>query len=298
MTSATHTLPAGNDNTKPLWAAVSVLGVAVLALGASLVYVQTRPLDGHTALAALDQPLVSAAADADNTDSVNTALPVTSVAGDEVVVQAKPTRAATPAPARQPLTQPAVVARANSPARPAPAPAPMPAPAVVVAAAPAPQVGVAPFVITESGPVNRRPVYQTPRSDCASCGHVEAVTAFERKAPGNGAGAVAGGVLGAVVGNQIGKGGGRAIATILGAVGGGVAGNAIEKNMHRQTVYRVQVRMDDGSVRTVEQASLPALGAAVIIEGNNMRAADGSANDTPAPHAAPPQARIYSTERM
>ena len=68
---------------------------------------------------------------------------------------------------------------------------------------------------------------------------------------------VAGGVLGAVVGNQIGKGSGRTLATVLGAVGGGIAGNSIEKNMKKETVYQVQVRMEDGSIRSVNQATAP-----------------------------------------
>ena len=50
MNTSTITLPASAADTKPLWAAVSVLGVAVVALGASLVYVQSRPVDGHVAL--------------------------------------------------------------------------------------------------------------------------------------------------------------------------------------------------------------------------------------------------------
>lgn len=301
MTTATHPLPAGSTNTKPLWAAVSVLGVAVLALGASLVYVQTRPLDGHTALASLNQPVASAVADA---PTVNTGLPVSSVAGDEAVLQARPAvRAAKPALARQTPPQPQVAARPPAPAPPRPLPAPAPAPVAqsapppIIATTPGAQAGVAPVVITESGPLASRPIYQTRRVVCADCGRVESVTPISRRAPGNGVGAVAGGVLGAVVGNQIGKGGGRTIATILGAVGGGVAGNAIENNMHTETVYRVQVRMDDGSIRSVEQAQLPALGSAVIVEGGSIRPADGSANYTPAPRAAPPPARIYSTDR-
>ena len=52
MTTSTNTLPTVSANNKPLWAAVGFLGIAVLALGAGLVYVQNRPADGTTALLA------------------------------------------------------------------------------------------------------------------------------------------------------------------------------------------------------------------------------------------------------
>ena len=52
MNATVQSMPSAAANTKPLWAAVGVLGFAVVAMGASLVYVQTRPADGHVALAA------------------------------------------------------------------------------------------------------------------------------------------------------------------------------------------------------------------------------------------------------
>lgn len=111
---------------------------------------------------------------------------------------------------------------------------------------------------------------------CKTCGTVESVQAVERKPAGTGVGAVAGGVVGAVVGNQIGGGSGKAIATVLGAVGGGMAGNAIEKNMKKTTVYQIAVRMEDGSVHTVERAAPVAVGAKVTLEGGALRTSDGA----------------------
>ncbi len=108
---------------------------------------------------------------------------------------------------------------------------------------------------------------------CTSCGTVEAVTPVTREGQGSGVGVVAGGVLGGVVGNQVGKGSGRAVATVLGAVGGGWAGNEIEKNMKKTTVYAVRVRMEDGSSRTVEQASAPMVGSKVTVDGGALRPA-------------------------
>lgn len=108
---------------------------------------------------------------------------------------------------------------------------------------------------------------------CSNCGRVEAVTAVQRKGTGSGVGAVAGGVLGGVLGNQVGGGSGRTIATVIGAVGGGYAGNEVEKNVKKQTVYQISVRMNDGSIRSFEQGSALAVGAPVLVENNSLRLA-------------------------
>ena len=108
---------------------------------------------------------------------------------------------------------------------------------------------------------------------CAQCGVVESVQAVKVKGEASGVGAVAGGVLGGVVGNQFGGGNGRTAMTVLGAVGGGVAGHEIEKNVKAKTVYSVRVRMEDGSLRTLEQSQAPAVGARVKVDGATLRAA-------------------------
>jgi len=105
-------------------------------------------------------------------------------------------------------------------------------------------------------------------ASCANCGTVESVRAIEVKGRGSGVGAIAGGVTGAVVGNQFGRGNGNAAMTILGAAGGALAGHEIEKNVKKQVTYRVTVRMDDGSYRTVSQSAPPSLGEKVrIVDG-------------------------------
>lgn len=111
---------------------------------------------------------------------------------------------------------------------------------------------------------------------CANCGVVEAVRAVQVKGQGSGIGAVAGGVAGAAVGSQLGRGHGRTAMGILGAVGGAYAGNAIEKNINAQTSYRVAVRMQDGSLRTVSLSAPPpyAVGDRVRLE-NGVLAARG-----------------------
>jgi outer membrane lipoprotein SlyB len=105
---------------------------------------------------------------------------------------------------------------------------------------------------------------------CGTCGVIEAVQAVKRKGEGTGLGAVVGGVAGAALGNQVGGGNGRKAMTVIGAVGGGVAGHEIEKHARATTVYEVRVRMDDGSVRTLERSSAPPVGRRVRMEGKAM----------------------------
>jgi outer membrane lipoprotein SlyB len=108
-------------------------------------------------------------------------------------------------------------------------------------------------------------------SACASCGTVESIRAIELKGDGTGLGAAAGGVTGAVIGNQIGRGHGNTAMTILGAAGGALAGNEIEKNMKKHYSYRVTVRMDDGSFRTISQSTVPA-----VAVGGRVRIVNGA----------------------
>ena len=128
-------------------------------------------------------------------------------------------------------------------------------------------------------------VAQTHPKACVNCGTVEAVTAVQREGKVNGVdignttvgvGTVAGGVLGALIGHQVGGGNGKKAATVLGAAGGAYAGNTIEKNMKKVTVYDVRVRMADGSHRNLDISTAPAVGAKVIVEGNNLRMANAS----------------------
>lgn len=141
-----------------------------------------------------------------------------------------------------------------------------PAPAVTqVRPAPVPAPVRAPVA---QAPVANPPVVHTPAAAlCADCGTVLSVNAVQRAAPASGVGVVAGGVVGGVLGNQVGGGTGRAVATVLGAVGGGWAGNEVEKRVRQTTHYVVRVRMDDGSVRTLEQSQAVAVGTPVLVQG-------------------------------
>ncbi|OIR03843.1 hypothetical protein GALL_140240 [mine drainage metagenome] len=108
-------------------------------------------------------------------------------------------------------------------------------------------------------------------SVCASCGTVASIRMVEIKGDATGLGAVAGGVTGAVVGNRMGRGNGNAIMTLLGAAGGAMAGNEIERNVKKRYRYHVTVRMDDGSFRTVSQASVPS-----VRVGEHVRVINGA----------------------
>ena len=105
---------------------------------------------------------------------------------------------------------------------------------------------------------------------CRECGVVESVTAVQVEGKTNGVGAVAGGVGGALVGNRIAGGNNRTLGGVVGAVGGGLLGNAIEKHERKVTVYDVNVRMADGTLRTVRESTSPAVGEKVRVEADGL----------------------------
>jgi outer membrane lipoprotein SlyB len=286
MTASIDNLPPGQQSpssasaTRPLWAAVGILGVAVLAMGGTLLYNQRAPAPAAT-VATLTSPAPPAAALAppqgagapSSTAAGISAAPAT--AADDLIEKppAAPAKPA-PVPARK-------VVKPVHKATPAPSYAAAPSSAYpgVSGVSPAPSYSPAPAMV--AAPL------------CAVCGAVESVTPVERsvKAPAVGVGTVAGGVLGAVLGNQVGQGNGRTAATILGAVGGGFAGNAIEGKIRKETVYQVGVRMEDGSRRSVELAHAPSVGSQVTVEGATLRTRDGvryGPKPAPAPVSAQP----------
>lgn len=116
-----------------------------------------------------------------------------------------------------------------------------------------------------------RPNRLASSANCANCGTVDAIRSIELRGDASGVGAVAGGLTGAVVGNQMGRGNGNTAMTILGAAGGAFAGNEIEKNMKKHYTYRVTVRMDDGSFRTVSSSAPPAVSI-----GDKVRVVNGA----------------------
>lgn len=87
----------------------------------------------------------------------------------------------------------------------------------------------------------------------------------------SGTGVVAGGLLGGLLGNQVGSGSGRTAATVAGAVGGALVGNEVEKNRTTTSdMYRINVRLDNGSYRIIVQGD-----SADLRVGNRVRVIDG-----------------------
>lgn len=250
---------SASTRTNSLWAAIGALGVVVIALGSALYFVQTRRVEPR-AIIALD--LATPAAEV----AVAPAAPASAVNNSQISKEKKA------APKEKQAT-----AATKSVAIPAKPPVP-----VAAAPAAAPPSEAAPAAGGSAVYSGYPPVSQT--RVCANCGTVTAVTPVEREGTPSGAGVVAGGVLGALVGNQFGGGDGKTVATILGAIGGGMAGNTVEKKMKKETVYQVQLRMEDGSTRTVEQTTPATVGAKVTVEGGALRSADGSLS-TPVPSA-------------
>ncbi|MBP9149150.1 MAG: glycine zipper 2TM domain-containing protein [Rhodoferax sp.] len=266
MTSQTFDSPTPAGNNKKLWAAIAVLGVAVLAMGATLIRIQTQPVEPRIAIAdvAGAAPAASAAASA-------AATPPSVASSDTIITETA--QEATSAPAAA-VASPAVKV-ADSKPKPAPAHTSKAPKATHNAANSHTDSAITTTPQPVQAPIDEPAVARAPAEPikpvCDNCGTVERVTAVEQQGSGTGLGAIAGGVLGAVVGNQVGGGDGRKLATVLGAVGGGLAGNSVEKNMKKTTYYRVQVRMDNGGIRTIEQSEPAMLGAQVLVEGNSIR---------------------------
>jgi len=111
---------------------------------------------------------------------------------------------------------------------------------------------------TPPAPIPATPaVMNGPVVACHLCGTVEAVRVVQVQAKPTGVGAVAGALLGGLIGNRFGGGNGRTLTTVGGAVGGGIAGNEIEKHAHTSNSYLVEVRMENGKLRSFHSATQP-----------------------------------------
>ena len=137
------------------------------------------------------------------------------------------------------------------------------------------QPGVAapgPTSATASAPAAPTGATWAPAIACADCGEIVNIRTSRQDGSGTGVGAVAGGLLGGVLGHQLGAGRGKEAMTVVGAVGGAVAGNQVEKQARAQTLYLVDLRMADGSARTITQTTAPnlALGTKVRVNGNTI----------------------------
>lgn len=271
MSAMIEQVHTNDTNTKPLWVAVGALGATVLAMGATLVYLQARPDPKVPTL-----PTVAAM-------QTEIAAPVNPALNQAVSKQDEAEKPAVDPINKSPVAPKSVASRnhkassaghTSSPSSPGTAGQ---TPAPVIASGYPAVVTDQPVVVAQSAPAVVSPAPQVAmRPVCGNCGTVESATPVQREGSGTGLGAVAGGVLGAVMGSQVGGGNGRTAATVLGALGGGWAGNTVEKKMKKETLYQVRVHMEDGSTRTLELASPFGAGTRVVVEGNSLRLADGS----------------------
>ena len=112
-----------------------------------------------------------------------------------------------------------------------------------------------------SGAARTDPAAPSQTVTCALCGTIEAIRTVEVVDEAGGATLA-----------DAGRDGGT---TILGSSGSAASGNEIAQGARRRYAYRVTVRMDDGSYRTVSLAAPPALalGDKVrVVEGKLVRA--------------------------
>lgn len=241
---------------KAVWAVVGTLAIATAGLGGALV------------MRSIDKPAAEPVAAVQPAPKL--ALADTQPAPQ---VQAQPEPVAKPAPQ---VHQQSHTARTQTKAAHTAAATPRPVPAQ-------PQPVMQPQAVAQApAPIPVTPVESRPVAICSTCGVVEAVTEVKEKAAqGSGLGAVGGAIAGGVLGHQVGGGSGKKLMTGLGAVGGGLAGNEVEKRMRATTAYDVQVRMEDGSVRTLRRAEPVAVGTRVQVDGQSMRVSGGNRSGEP-----------------
>lgn len=112
--------------------------------------------------------------------------------------------------------------------------------------------------------------------NCAICGTVESIRTVEVRREDEGTGTRSDESGNPGPGGSAGQGSEKTSTTILGAAGGFFSGwNGAERDSGRRNAYRVTVRMDDGSYRTVSLSSPPAfaVGEKVrVVEGKLVRA--------------------------
>lgn len=136
---------------------------------------------------------------------------------------------------------------------PALAAATVPAPRTAAEATPR-RVAAAPVADRQA---RAEPVRAAPALVCQNCGVVESIRQITTRGDGSGLGAAGGAVVGGLLGNQVGGGHGKEAMTVVGAIGGAFAGNQIEKQAKATRSYETTVRMNNGSSRTVAQATQP-----------------------------------------
>ena len=93
-------------------------------------------------------------------------------------------------------------------------------------------------------------------SNVNGSGTIQAVDLVPRSR-GIGLGTLAGAAVGGLIGNQVGGGTGRTVATAAGAAGGAYVGHEMEKRRKAGEIYKVTIRMDDGTTQSFAQENAP-----------------------------------------
>lgn len=155
-------------------------------------------------------------------------------------------------------------------------------------------------------PVQSTPYYapaQVAQTIQGRMGTVEGASAVvDQQSNTTGSGAVVGAILGGLFGRGISSGttAGRNASTVVGAVAGGLIGNQVERNTRgdqRVTGYRLNVRFDDGTLRTIDHPVAFASGTRVVLERGSLRLAYSSdtSNTYYQPSTAPDDNSAYSS---
>ncbi len=93
-------------------------------------------------------------------------------------------------------------------------------------------------------------------SNVNGTGTIQSVDVVPRS-QGIGLGTLAGAAVGGIIGNQMGGGTGRTVATAAGAAGGAYVGHEVEKRRNAGDIYKVTIKMDDGTTQSFAQEAAP-----------------------------------------
>jgi len=142
-----------------------------------------------------------------------------------------------------------------------------------------------PYNTSRSGPTYQETAYPgtvNPGDAYSAYGVVQSIDLVQQGSTGNtgiggsgvGIGTIAGALVGGLLGHQVGSGRGNTVATIAGAAGGAYVGNRVENRTQQQRtadVYRLGIRMDNGSYQTLTQNTI-----ADLRVGDRVRIDNGS----------------------
>ena len=106
-------------------------------------------------------------------------------------------------------------------------------------------------------------------SNVNGTGTIQSVNVVPRS-QGLGLGTLAGAAIGGIVGSQVGGGTGRTVTTVAGAAGGAYVGHEMEKRRNTSEIYKVTIKMDDGTTQSFAQDAPPE-----IKNGDRVRIING-----------------------